>query len=573
MHSTAANSLGRMSARPTTLLVGAAVFTVGLAPLLAALAFSFTPLDGDISEFGLDGYTALLAGGRIAELSQVVARAAAATALALLLGVPAAFYLRQLKSTAAQIVLLSLMLAPWLVSDMLRAFGWHLALSPIGFISKLWSAASGAGPLEGLRYNHSAALVGLVSAALPTSVLSTYAALPRSDSSEWLSARELASPAHVFRLLALGRARLGVAFGTCMTFLLCLFAAAEPQFLDGPTRTSIQTIASSLSNVGVSALMAFGMVMLVIVTGIILAFVAAWLAYHKPAQTNAKLARAAGPRPFFNEFTARPNRRMVLDVAAKFIPVASTIIALLLCLCPLAALSLEAFREPTLDGGRWTFDNFSLLMTSTNLLQALGRSALLALIVAIVATASGFALSLTAWVPSRARIVLAMIVILALLPGEVYALGLLQVAKALGREQGGLLLVGIAHLVWIVPFTTGSLMLANASVGRNVIEAALELGRSPSSVATQVVARMNWASLAAASVLSFTLSLNENARSSYLGGFEPALANAVFGRLQAGLLPENREIFAVEMLLVVSALVSALVVVSVLFRVSRRPMP
>jgi len=558
-----------MSARPTTFVVGAAFLIIGVAPLAAALLFSFAPLDGStVGSGSLDGYRTVFAGGRLAELAQVIARAAAATAIAVSLAIPTAFHLRQIRNPSIQLALLSLLLAPWLVSDMLRAFGWQLALSPAGPVSTAWAALSGGRPLEGLRYNHFAALAGLVSATLPTAVLGTFAALPRPDSSEWQAAREIGSPRHVFALLALGRARPGIAFGTCMTFLLCLFASAEPQFLDGPTQTSMLTIASSLSNVGVSALMAFGMTMLLLAACACFGFFLLWRAHRTPrGSVRTPGAESRGP--------IRRSRSSVigaalLDVAAKRLPVVFTAIALLLCLCPLVAVSVEAFRQPTMAGSVWTLDNFQLLLESPDLTGALGRSAVLAIVVAALTVASGFVLSLTVWEPRRAGALLLTMLGLVLLPGEVYALGLLQVAKALGWEEGAPFLVAIAHLIWILPFSTGSLMLANSAIGRSVIEAALELGRTPSAVAREVVGRINRGAIAGSAMLALTLSLNENVRASYLGGSLPSLANAVYGRLQTGLLPENRGIFAVEFLLVVGAMLSALLMLKTLSTASRR---
>lgn len=558
-----------MSASPAISVAGAAFLIVGIIPLAAVLLFSFTPLDGGaIGSGSLDAYRVVLASGRLAELVLVIARAAAATAMVVSLAVPTAFYLRQIRNPSIQLTLLCLMLAPWLVSDMLRAFGWQLALSPTGPVSAAWMVATGGGPLEGLRYNHLAALVGLVSATLPTAVLGTFAALPRPDSSEWQAAREIGSPRHVFALLALGRARPGVIFGTCMTFLLCLFGSAEPQFLDGPTQTSMLTIASSLSNVGVSALMAFGVTMLMLTACVCFGFFLLWRMRrtlrnggHAPELAN----KAPNQRSMVAGFGAA-----FLDTAARRLPVAFTAIALLFCLFPLVTVTAEAFRQPAVAGNVWTLNNFQLLLESPDLMGALGQSVILAFAVAALTTASGFVLSLTVWEPRRAGALLLTMLALVLLPGEVYALGLLQVAKALGREEGAPFLVAIAQLVWILPFSTGSMMLANSAIGRSVIEGALELGRVPSAVAAEVVGRINRGAIAGSAVLAFTLSLNENIRASYLGGSLPSIANTVYGRLQSGLLPENRGIFAVEFLMVAGALLSAMLMLKVLSIASTR---
>jgi spermidine/putrescine transport system permease protein len=370
--------------------------------------------------------------------------------------------------------------------------------------------------------------------------------------------------------MVFGRARHGVAFGTSFTFLLCLFASAEPQFLDGPTRSSMRTIASSLANVGVSALMALGALILLIALVVTLLFVLAWMGHRRAVGATRPHAEAI-PVPIPPSFLARrrSDARMS-DLAIAVLPPICTAVALLLTLCPIAAISLEAFRQPTSDGDVWTLANFGMLLHSNDLLAALGRSATLAVSVSIVATAVGFALGLVSWAPARAQRILFAMLIMTLIPGEVFSLGLLQVARLAGYDEGAPLLAGLAHIVWIAPFTTITLMLANLSIDRSVIEAALELGRTPTRIAIDLVSRINWSAIAASAIFAFTLSLNENTRVSYLGGSEPALANEVFGRLQAGLLPDERGIFAIEFLLVVAALLSSLLILYVLFRASQK---
>lgn len=560
------SSLGRMASLPAVFASGLVLLALGALPLAAAMIGSFLPLDGLPNQISIDGYAVLLAGPRIAEIGLVIERAAAATGTAVLLGVPAAYFLKQLRSSRLQLLMLAFLLTPWLVSDMLRAFGWQLALAPNGIISSLWSALFGE-PLDGLRYNHGAAILGLVGSTVATSLLATFAALPRSDSSEWLAARELQGPGHVFRVIALGHARIGIAFGACMTFLLCVFSSAEPLMLDGPTRTSTFTIAASLSNVGVSALMAFGMAMLLLTASMFVVLIIAWQAYHRPRTQPVTFDLPHLISSRYQSF--RQPLGTLANRAASLLPPLCCFAALILCICPLTALSLEALRQPSAAGSSWGFGAFLQLTSSPDLIAALRRSAALAIAVALLSAAGGFALSMTAWSPARARMVLLTMVIFALLPGEVYALGLLQVSKAMGWTQGAPLLVAIAHLIWIIPFTTGSLMIANSAIGHSVIEAALELRSPPAAVAIWIIGRINRGAIIAAALLSFTLSLNENTRASYLGGSDPSLANEVFGRLQAGLLPENRGIFAIELMLVVTSLVSAAVILEVLFRAAR----
>jgi spermidine/putrescine transport system permease protein len=330
----------------------------------------------------------------------------------------------------------------------------------------------------------------------------------------------------------------------------------------------MRTIASSLANVGVSALMAWGVLILLLAMIVALLFLLAWMAHRRPAV--GLLSENLGLITSTPSLASLRSRSRMSDFAAVTLPAACTYVALLLTLCPLVAISVEAFRQPSAGGNIWTLANFKLMLGSTELLTALRRSAMLALAVSIVATAVSFALGLTSWAPARARRILLAMLILSLLPGEVFSLGLLQVVKLSGFYEGAPLLAGLAQIVWIVPFTTISLMIANLSIGRSVIESAIELGRAPTRVAAEVVTRINWSAIAASAIFAFVLSLNENTRVFYLGGSRPALANEVFSRLQAGLLPNERGIFVVELMLVVAALLSAVLILNVLVRASQK---
>ena len=229
-------SLSRIADRH--LILGGMIFCVaaGIVPLLASIALSFCSVDAASSFHlgSLEGYRALFQGGRLEELRKILLRAGTATLFTMLISVPAAYWIARLKRVETQTIVLALLITPWLVSDMLRAFGWQMLLAPDGWpVGKVWSLLTAAdSPIE-LRYTTTAVVVGLVSAMIPAGVLSVLAAVPDPNRTEWLAAAELGKPRHVFELITLGRARPGILLGTCIVFVLSGFASAEPRFLDG----------------------------------------------------------------------------------------------------------------------------------------------------------------------------------------------------------------------------------------------------------------------------------------------------------------------------------------------------
>jgi putative spermidine/putrescine transport system permease protein len=134
-------------------------------------------------------------------------------------------------------ILLAALVTPWLVSDMLRAFGWQQLLSPVGPLASVLTVFGGDGYGEGLRFNFAATAVALIGGLLPAGILTVFVAIPSRTRTEWLAARELGTSSYVLKTMVLGRARPGIIIGAAGVFVLACFASAEPRFLDGPTQT------------------------------------------------------------------------------------------------------------------------------------------------------------------------------------------------------------------------------------------------------------------------------------------------------------------------------------------------
>jgi ABC-type spermidine/putrescine transport system permease subunit II len=551
-------SLSRIADRGTIATAALICLAAGILPLVVAAVLSFSSLDsrGAFHLGSLEGYHALVRGGRLAELRKLLIRSGIVSLMTMLIAVPAAYWIARLKRKGLQTNILAILLATWLVSDMLRAFGWQLLLSPNGFLSASLNFILRLDYYPSLRYGFFAMILGLVSSMLPAGILTVLAAVPDLNRSEWLAASEIGRPRNIFSLMALGRARPGIVLGLCVVFILSCFASAEARFLDGPTQTSIQTIASSLADDGVPSLLALG------TSSVVFAFVCCFATARVYSVSDHAISWRRDRKGDIDVhaplevksadwMTLRRLTGALLDAAALYAPPFAGVLSLLLCCCPLLAVSVEAFRQPSRTGMRWTLENFRLMLSSDQLLEAIRNSAAEAIIVAIVTASIAFLLSLVIWDSAWRKWILVLLIALAVLPGDVYAISLFQVLKTFGRAEGGLYLVVLAHVIWAVPLATGSLILANRQLAVHSLEAALEYGNTPIAVIFRFVGRINLSKIVGVALLAATLSLNEYVRASYLGASLVTISNEVHGRLTAGLLPQNRGVFAAEFLLLI----------------------
>ncbi len=567
-------SIQRIANRRVVLAAALLFAVAGCFPLVVAILLSFCRVDpsGGFSVGSLDGYRAVLESGRVREFARVLFRAATVTGVTMLVAVPAAYWLARFRRVSLQTVALALIVAPWLISDMLRAFGWQLLLSPIGAISSAWSFLTGLGALEGLRYNFGAVVCGLVSSMLPAGILSVFAAIPDRHRTEWLAAAEIGRPQNTFVLMAFSRARAGLVVGLCAVFVLSCFASAEARFLDGPTQTSVQTLAASLANDGVPALLAFS----VLLVGFALTFsglvvVASSVLSRGLAGLQAESQRlvSSGPVSLAPVHAGTGGSwSALLELGVRCGPPIAGALSIAAGCLPLLAVATEAFRIPSREGPQWTLQNFRGLASPSPLTDALFNSFGVAAMVAMIAAAGAFILSLVAWDPRMRRWVLLLLASLVLVPGDAYAICLLQILKLFGQAQGRWFLVVLAHVLWALPFVGGTLLLANQQIRLQVLEAALEYARGPFDVVIRIVGRINLARIVGGALLAGTLSLNEYSRSSYLSGGLLTISNEVHGRLTAGMLPGNRSVFAAALLIFVVSIASVAFIL-VLLQASR----
>jgi putative spermidine/putrescine transport system permease protein len=157
--------------------------------------------------------------------------AVAVTALTVLLGYPAAYYLVRFRSRYRHILFVAL-ISPLIISVVVRTLGWLLLLGAEGPAQHLVQLL-GLGPRQ-LLFNRTAIIVGLTHVFLPLMILVIAGTLAGVDRRLEDAARVLgASPARTFWKITLPLSLPGIVAGSVLVFSVSMGAYLTPFFLGG----------------------------------------------------------------------------------------------------------------------------------------------------------------------------------------------------------------------------------------------------------------------------------------------------------------------------------------------------
>jgi putative spermidine/putrescine transport system permease protein len=235
-------------ARSTPYLLGApalALFTLMvLVPLALTALLSFQRFSYDtgvLPGYTSDAYATVLGDpwywGIFGRTGWV---ALLATVICVLVGVPEAYILSRMRTPWRSIFLL-VILAPLLVSVVVRAFGWSLVLGPAGFVNRVFEAV-GIGPVR-MLYTPVAVVVALVHVMLPFMVIPVWTSLQKLDPMVENAALSLgASRFTVLRRVVLPQVLPGVLSGGLIVFALSASAFAIPGLLGGRRLKMVATL-------------------------------------------------------------------------------------------------------------------------------------------------------------------------------------------------------------------------------------------------------------------------------------------------------------------------------------------
>jgi len=138
-------------------------------------------------------------------------------------------------------ILLLVVLAPLLVSVVVRAFGWSMLLGPEGLVNGLLQAL-GLGPVK-LLYTETAIVIALVHVMLPFMVIPVWTSLQKLDPGVQNAALSLrASPFTTLRRIVLPQVMPGILSGSLIVFGLSASSFAIPGLLGGRRLKMVATV-------------------------------------------------------------------------------------------------------------------------------------------------------------------------------------------------------------------------------------------------------------------------------------------------------------------------------------------
>ncbi len=219
-------------------------FCMLVLPLVLTAVLSFNVFDhvtGIKNQLTLEHYVTVLTDSYYNGIFWRTLWISALTALlCLLIGVPEAYILSRMSNPWKSIFLLVL-LAPLLVSVVVRSFGWSILLGPQSVLHNLF-AALGVGPIK-LLYTESAVIIALVHVMLPFMVIPVWTSLQKLDPEVQNAALSLsAPPLTTMRRIILPQIMPGILSGSLIVFGLSASSFVIPGLLGGRRLKVVATI-------------------------------------------------------------------------------------------------------------------------------------------------------------------------------------------------------------------------------------------------------------------------------------------------------------------------------------------
>ena len=208
-------------------------------------------------------------------LGETLSLAASTAGLCLALGLPVAWGLR-LAPRRLQAALLLGLLAPLLVSVVVRSFGWVVVLGEFGLINAVlqWLGVEGAASHRTHLYTRAAVLAGLVQIFLPFMVLALHASLQTIDLQLIRAARNLGANRWRAFLAVLPLSVPGMAAGVTTVFALTAGSYVTVAVLGGHRVRVLAVVAyeQAISGMNWPLGAAIGLLLLLCTTALLLVF-------------------------------------------------------------------------------------------------------------------------------------------------------------------------------------------------------------------------------------------------------------------------------------------------------------
>ena len=164
------------------------------------------------------------------------------TLLTLILGYPAAYFIARTKSKIKGVLIVATIF-PFLVSAVIRAYGWMVILGSSGLLNQfLLNIGLIEEPLE-IMYTETSVMIGMAQLLLPYMILAITGVIQSIDQNVANAARSLgANPIQTFFKVTLPLSSPGVVSGCILVFTMGMTSYITPQLLGGAQYLTMTTL-------------------------------------------------------------------------------------------------------------------------------------------------------------------------------------------------------------------------------------------------------------------------------------------------------------------------------------------
>ena len=171
------------------------------------------------------------------------------TLICLLLGYPAAYFLARTKSRIKNLLII-MTVFPFLVSAVVRSYGWMVILGKNGLLNQLLRALGLIQKPLSILYTPTAVLIGLVHLLTPYMILNITSVIQSIDRNVEYAAHSLgASPLKTFLKVTLPLSSPGIISGCILVFTLSMTSYVTPKLLGGTKLRMMSTMVFQEVNV------------------------------------------------------------------------------------------------------------------------------------------------------------------------------------------------------------------------------------------------------------------------------------------------------------------------------------
>jgi spermidine/putrescine transport system permease protein len=224
--------------------------------------------------------------------------------------------------------------------------------------------------------------------------------------------------------------------------------------------------------------------------------------------------------------------------------------------------SLNSDRFPTIPLGEFTLEWYRLILADALVIDAFVNTVKIALIVAPIATAMGFA---AAYADYRfnffgKKLVLVFALMPPLIPLVVIGLAMLAYLSRIGLS-GTLPAIVVSHIVLTSPFAMAIIRLRFSQIDGDLEFAAQNLGASNWRAFREVIIPSTRTSILAAFLLCMAVSFDEYAVTWFVGGLEETSSVRILSFLQSAVSPRINAIGSITFITSITLILGAQVLV------------